>query len=184
MSDRKQERIDAKLGRRQFDDEDVRATLDDMDVDSLVAVLGEPSVRRVYAEPYGYWKQGDGRPALADEDPAVMQAIGRCATARATHKSRVPGIPVDFVHPAECGWCVYPLEQLLAACDCNVWHSRLLLVEMLVWRKGEERGERFVTYERVNRQNVYENRAHAAYWAASEQERANRIADARAKAAA
>jgi hypothetical protein len=144
------ERVEA----REFDDPKVRAYLDTLDEAAVRWRLGEPRIVTIYAEGQGHWHPGDGRPMLADEDPAVMQAIGRCAMARV--RSSVPSALVsDAIHPAACGWCEYPQELLLGALDWAVWHSRYIVTELLVWARSAE--ERWTTYERCGRSSEYEN---------------------------
>ena len=134
--------------------------------------LDHPAIVTRYAEPRGSWRQGDGAPVLADEDPAVMQAIGRCATAEL---QRMGGFPKELssTHDTRrCGWCDYPIAERLAACDWAVFRSRYVDVEIAVWRgKGS-------THERTLRQDVYENPTWAAFWALPADERQARISAA------
>jgi hypothetical protein len=122
----------------------------------------------VYAEGQGYWRVGDGHPALADDDPAVMQAIGRCAASRVRWGEGV--IRLGSVHPEPCGWCSYPLRELLRGLDWALYMSRLVTTERLVWR-GRDRTE----YVRVVRSEEWDNPRHAAFWALPAAEREARI---------
>jgi hypothetical protein len=105
---------------------------------SLVGLLGSPRELLRFAEaapssdPAANWHIGDGRPALADDDPAVMQAMGRCAVAR---QRGVLGVPVvrGAIHGVPCGWCDYPLAEVLRALGWAVWRSRYVLARLLVW---------------------------------------------------
>ena len=159
--------------RRDFDFPGVRQLLDAAPLSSIEAWFGQPSIATSYAEPMA-WSVGDGRPGLADEDPAVMQALGRCAASRV--RSDLPGIRlgVGRVHPRPCGWCGLPLAELLRACDWAVWRSRFLLAEVLTWhsdpvkRPGAE-------YHRVPRSDVYTQPDWADFWALPTDRRESRI---------
>ena len=137
-----------------------------LDAVSLTVELGEPRIIRSVVEGRGctaacpttkegrhrHWRRGDGRPMLADERPEVMCAIGRCAT----HRQRNEGIfdpRHAWVHPDRCGWCEYPLDELLIALDWSTWMSGLVS-EVWVWPGG-------VT--RTVKDNVYENPTYQAF---------------------
>ena len=158
-----------RVERREFDDPDVRAYLDKLPVEAVEHRIGTPRIVTIYAEPKGYWHVGDDHPSLADDDPAVMQAIGRCAA------SRVRGLPlgdsIAGIHPRECGWCQYPKDELLAACDWATWSSRYLISEVFVWSADE----RWITYERGIRGGEYENPAWRAFWDLHPKERIRRV---------
>lgn len=177
MSDRKDRSIHDRIESREFDDAKVRAYLDTLDLDALRWKLGEPRIVTLYAQPIGYWHQGDGRPMLADEDPAVMQAIGRCATAR---RDAGP-IESGAIHGGRCGWCEYPAELLLGACDWAIWHSRFVVTELAVWADHDEP---WVSYEREVRSSVYDNPAWATFWALPRAERRQRVERAQGLVAA
>jgi hypothetical protein len=122
-----------------------------------------------YAEPLGHWRLGQPRPALADNDPAVMQAIGRCAAARIRDPRlvRVAG----SIHREPCGWCGFPLRELLAACDWATTRSRYVVVDLLVWR-----GEDGSIYLRdTHRSGIYEGPAWSAFWVLPTSERSRRV---------
>lgn len=179
MPDYRDRPVGERVEAREFDDPKVRAYLDTLDLDALRWKLGEPRVVTIHAEGQGYWHVGDGRPMLADEDPAVMQAIGRCALSRV--RSTLPGpesLAHDAVHPARCGWCEYPPELLLGALDWAVWHSRYIVTELLVWSHSSD--ERWVTYERGARSGEYENPAWRDFWSLPSQERIRRVEQAMA----
>jgi hypothetical protein len=154
----------------QFDlrDKDLLRTLDAMSTEGLEDFLGPGSTVKVFAEGQGYWHVGDGHPALADDDPAVMQAIGRCAAARIRWGQGV--IRLGSVHPGPCGWCGYPLVELLRALDWALYMGRLVTSERLAWR-GRDRTE----YVRVIRSEEWDNPAHAAFWALPADQREARI---------
>ena len=153
-----------KLRARELEDPDVRRVLTGMTVPTLIVELGYPHTVTRYAPTRGSWRQGDGRPALADDDPAVMQAIARCATAGL---QRAGGFLKDLssTHDTRrCGWCDYPIDERLAACDWAVFRSRFIEAEFHVWYADQEkrRGSR---YWRMVRQDEYENPDWAAFWA-------------------
>lgn len=175
-TDRKQRRLSERIEARSFDHADVRDALDELTLDELTRAFGRPSVAVIHAKPTGHWTPGSGRPSLADDDSAVMQAIGRCLAFRI--RRRLPA-PLSFggrlVHHDACDWCDYPEEQLLAACDWAIWVSRYVVAEIVFWRKGEEGLDRFVTYERAGRHDIYENPRWAAWWDLPRSERAHRM---------
>ena len=90
MADRRDRSVAERLEARAFDDPQVRAYLDTLSVETVEYRLGTPRVITIYAQPLGHWRVGDGRPSLANEDPAVMEAIGRCATARTPNSTSSP----------------------------------------------------------------------------------------------
>jgi hypothetical protein len=178
--------LDTRIVQRWFDDREVRAALDSLTVDMVVAQLsgdeddhGQPTLRRTFAEGQGYWRPGDGRPALADDDPAVMQAVGRCAAYQA--RLKLGHIPLILAaHPRRCAWCDYPLAELLRACDWATITSRFLVTERLVWRQhpGRPHPHQGAIYERGGMQATYLNDAWAAFWAMDPADREERIAAA------
>lgn len=111
----------------------LRKVLDEMGTDSLRRAYGDPSRTDLrYLDPAGgHWRQGHGRPSLVAESPAVAQAIGRCAASRI----RFSGMALrpHAMHPTTCGWCDFPLDVLLAACDHAAFVARCIDVELLVW---------------------------------------------------
>lgn len=163
-----------KLRAREFDEPDVHVILAAMTVPALIVELGGPHYVTRYAEPRGNWRQGDGRPALADDDPAVMQAIGRCAMAEF---QRVGGFPktLSSTHDTgRCAWCEYPLAERLAACDWAVFRSRYVEAEFAVWYADQEH-HRGVRYWRQLRQDVHENPAWDEFWRLPAEDRQERI---------
>lgn len=66
---------------------------------------------------------------------AEAQAIGLCALARQSSKSGGPGLPdihllrvaVVQLHPETCGWCDYPVDELIRMCRAfNAGRTRLM----------------------------------------------------------
>lgn len=151
-----------KLARREFDDPDVRKMLAGLDLPSLIAKLGQPHMVTRYAPTRGHWSQGDPLPALRDEDPAVMQAIGRCAVYRLQNKV---GLSLDSsLHDRNrCAWCGYPLEELLRACDWGVFRSRYIEQEFAVWYADQEK-RKGARYALPTRGNEYENPVWRAFF--------------------
>lgn len=166
MSDRKDRLTDERIAARMFRDPDVLAVLDTLDEGSLRYRLGAPRVRQTWER--SGWDDHDPRPPLASDDPAVMAAIGRCASWRAATAlgSLLPG----WVHPEPCGWCGYPLPQLLAACRWSVWASGHLESEALVWD-----GPDGSSYVRPGDRERWEHPAWAAFAALTPQERTARV---------
>jgi len=164
--------------RREFDHVGVRQLLDQAPMDRIVEWFGQPVVHTTYQQPIGrHWAQGDGRPALADEDPAVMQAIGRCAASRV--RSPVPSLSPGRIHPAPCGWCGYPLDALLAACDWATWRSLCIVAETLTWYEDpSKRSGAGGEYHREGRPGGYTAPAWVDLWALPRDERAARVAAA------
>lgn len=147
----------------------VAARLDRMDLDEVVGLFGEPVRVTRYAEPLRHWREGQPRPALADDDPAVMQAIGRCAASRIRDPlaTRVAG----SIHREPCGWCGFPIRELLAACDWGAARSRYVVVDLMVWR-----GEDGSVYLRdTHRSGIYEGPAWSAFWTLPAAERSRRV---------
>lgn len=189
MPERRQ--VDAlpdRIFRRDFRDREVVAALDSMTVKEVCRSLagphddGNPAVRRTFSEGQGYWSPGQGGPALASDDPAVMQAVGRCAAYQARLKFGT-SVPILLkAHPRECAWCDYPLAELLKACDWATVASRYVLAERLVWRQypdAESPHERGAFYERSgDTAGTYLNEAWAAFWAMDPVDREARIAAA------
>jgi hypothetical protein len=167
-TDRKGYSAREKLAERKLDDREVRAMLDEMDVDEVIATLGDPYVDTHYASAPG-WLPGSPRPALADEDPAVMQAIGRCAASRI--RNDLPRSVLGGVHPKPCGWCSYPVPELLAACSWSVWWSRTIVSETLTWTGDGH-------YTRSGRHDVATNPAVARFWNLLPRDRGALVADA------
>lgn len=171
MPSRESEPLESRIFRRRFRDREVIETLDGMELRDAIAMLGEPGpvVREWYAEPKGYWRQGDGRPALADDDPAVMQAMGRCSASRIRSAFPIP----SSIHPEACAWCDYPVAELLRACDWATWQSRYLTSESLTW--SNDMGQ---TYVRAGRSAVYCNPTWARFWTMPDHDRQRAIAAA------
>ena len=145
----------------------VGARLDRIDPDEVVGLFGEPLRVTRFAEPLGHWRPGQPRPVLADDDPAVMQAVGRCAAARI----RDPRLVLGSIHRETCGWCGFPLRELLAACDWAVARSRYVVVDLMVWR-GEDG---FAYLRDMHRSGIYEEPAWSDFWTLPTTERGRRI---------
>ena len=169
-----------KLARREFDDPDVRKMLAGLDLSSLISKLGHPETSTQYAEPRGSmapgtgWQQGEPLPSIQDEDPALIQAVARCATAEL---QRSHGFPVRALHDGRrCAWCAptpdehgvmkpaFPLSERLAACDLAVFRSRFVVVEFAIWHADPDT-RRGATYQRTVRQDEYDNPAFREFWA-------------------
>lgn len=162
MSDRKDRATDDRIAARMFRDPDVLAVLDSLDEGSLRYRLGDPWVRQAWER--SGWDDRLPRPALASDDPAVMAAVGRCASWRSAGELG-PLLP-GWVHPAPCGWCDMPLPEMLAACRWAVWASGHLESEHLVWS-----GPDGSAYVRPGRPEAWEHPAWAAFAALSRDDR-------------
>jgi len=166
--------LDTRILQRWFDDREVRAALDGLTIEQVCHLLasndhdhGQPSRYRTFAEGQGYWKPGDGRAALASDDPAVIQALGRCAAYQARLKFGTHVPLVIRSHPRECAWCDYPLAELLRACDWATVASRFLVTERLTWHQRPEAdkpSERGSAYHRAGLGATYLNTTWAAFW--------------------
>lgn len=113
----------------------LRAYLDTLPMGDLQGLLGSGVTREDVAEPGSTWRQGDPRPYLADEDPAVMGAIGRCAIARWRGSQEYGTLVRGAYHPAECGWCEYPAAELRRAQDWSTWHAGLIVSQWVTWTR-------------------------------------------------
>ena len=158
QADRKEAQLQKRLTDRVFADPEVVAILDDMPTDSLHHRYGEPAITTMFAQPQKHWRVGDGRPSLADEDPAVMQAVGRCAASRVRWEDK-PAIFGPSIHPAVCDWCEFPLPELLGALDWATWASRYVAAEVATWR-----GRGGSSYTRSLREDEYDNPAWRRFW--------------------
>lgn len=168
-----------KLRDREFDDPDVVKVLSGMSVATITDELGAPHVLRQTTPTRGNWTPGQGRPALATDDPAVGEAMGRCAASRSEwwgddpRRPRLPPIPAEG-HPRPCAWCEYPLHALLAACDHAVWRMQFVESELLVWYRvqSELKGPKYV---RPGTTGGYQHPAWRDFWALPTFERLARI---------
>ncbi|MCU0506592.1 MAG: hypothetical protein MUE82_12655 [Chloroflexi bacterium] len=155
---------DARTG--DLADPDIVAYLDTLDHGALVGLLQAPLIVLDLHEPRATtWTPGSPRPALADEDPAVVAAIARCATAR-WRKSAVYGDAARTVsHPEPCGWCDYPAEELQRALEWAAHFGRYISGEWYVWVRGNR------AYRRpTGRAGTFDNRRWAAFAALSPSE--------------
>ena len=136
----------------------VRAELDLVPLERLQQLYGPGHLVTEYATPHGYWTPGDGAPLVSlDDDPAAAQAAGRCTAARTRFGSVFVG---RSIHPTRCGWCDYPMPELLAALDHAAFMSRYVVTEYVWWpAKGGN-------YARTTgRAGTYENPRWAAFFA-------------------
>lgn len=176
-------RIDDKLVDRQFHDDDVRALADAMTLDQLFSVLGAADEEHVRYAMAGGWQVGDERPSLAHDDPAVMQAVGRCATNR-IRLDGAPRLPGD-IHPSTCDWCDFPLEELLKACAWSVHQSGYVEAHVFVWlskAKDGTKDPKGPKYVRAGGDTAYRHREHRAFWDLPPKERERRIEAATGRA--
>ena len=120
-----------------LDDRRLRAYLDALDVGDVRGLLGAGTIASTIHSPRSTWNVGDGRPGLADEDPAVMVAIARCATARWRKSDRYGDLARTVSHPERCGWCDYPAEELERALDWAAHHGQFITDEWEVWQRGD-----------------------------------------------
>lgn len=165
--------IEESLRKRDFEDEELRKMLDKATVPDIIAMLGSPAwVKHTY-QSTTHWKPGDERPALASDDPAVMQSIGRCAASRVMS---VGGVRTRFsIHDADrCEWCEYPVEEMLKACEWSQYEAAYVESEIAIWYENQEtrRGSRYV---RGVRGGYYSNLRYAEFFAAQAQEREKAI---------
>lgn len=164
--------LDRLVNDRVLDHAKVRQLLDNMTVEEVVMDLGQPDHIERYQEPT-MWHQGDPRPVLATDDPAVTIAMSKCALSRMRHIG--PGPAVDVFHPDTCGFDDYPVEQLLLAVDFATWQARYLTSEMLVWRQAQAGPKRHVTYVRSGREPGYQNPAWRQFAALPAKEQRRRV---------
>lgn len=171
---------------RDFGDREVLEALDAISIEGVTRALygpnddGTPTVHRTFAKGAGSWDFGVERPSLADDDPAVMQAIGRCAAYRL--RLKLPGVMplVAPAHPRECAWCELPMAELLRACDWATVTSRYVVTERLTWHQYPEAapGDRGLAYHRSGRSGVCLDTRHADFWSLPDDEREARVAAA------
>lgn len=70
---------------------------------------------------------GRGRepaPKAVLRDPATAAAAGKCVMTRWNKGggARMVGLPTNSFHPQECGFCEYPVDQLMEAlAEFNAW---------------------------------------------------------------
>ncbi len=162
-------KLDDLMDRRSFGDDNLRGVLDEMTSTELVVALGSPTGKMLMFEDAG-WSEGDGRPAYADDDPAVMAALSRCATNRVRYG---PDELTSWAHPAPCGWCDTPLGELLVAAAWAVWASRWVTVDLDIWN-----GANGTSYVRNVGGLGPQNPAYQAFVALSNFEQQQRVAAA------
>lgn len=171
-----------KMRAREFDDPDVVKVMAAMSTAAVIEELGPPFVLRQHTPTRGHWTPGQPRPALATDDPAVGEAMGRCAASRSDlwgtgEAGRLLRPIMGAGHPRPCGWCEYPTAQLLAACDHAVWRMQFVESELFVWWSDQEkrRGAKFV---RPGTTSGYQHPAWRDFWTLPTDERVRRIAAA------
>lgn len=136
-------RLESMAREGQLDDPRVRDFLDQMPVATVISMLGTYTVQTKTFQPVGgEWTPGKERPILADENPAVMAAIGRCAAARMRHTSVYGDAAITVSHPERCGWCDYPKSDLIAALDWATHDSALVTEEWMAWQVDGQRYRR------------------------------------------
>lgn len=161
-----------KAQAREFDDPDVAKLLAGLSIESLVERFGPPHIVTRYTQPARHWREGMPRPALASDDPAVMQAIGRCSVAR---QHLAAGKVTRSLHDRDrCAWCEYPADELLAACDWAVWNMAYIEAEFAVWYE-KQLARKGATHQRLLRSDVYANETWAAFWSLPSVDRQARI---------
>ena len=159
--------ITEAISDRQLGYPGVTARLDKMSLTEVVYLLG-PCDRevRTYQEtawatrPDGTrgpaWMVGDGKPALATDDPGVIVAMNLCAIAR--NPWAAPR-QANERHPGPCGFCEYPVSELLLAISHATYFARLVRDHLLVWK-----GEDGATYVRAGHEDgVYLNQRWADF---------------------
>ncbi len=156
--------LSEKMTAEKFDDPKVRELLAEMSSDAISGRYGEPTVHTVYSR-----SLPPEKPSLASDDPAVVQAMGRCAVSR-TRSDALPRL--GSLHGDECAWCAYPVAELVAACEWGEWASRYIVAEVLTWR-----GDRS-SYEREGQPARYGNPAWRDFWALPISDRERRIEEA------
>lgn len=159
--------IEESLRKRDFEDDELRRMLDKTSVAEVINMLGSPHWVTRRHQSTDFWEPGDERPALASDDPAVMQSIGRCATSRAAG-----GISARFaIHDAErCQWCEYPMDEMLKACEWSQYQAAYVEVELAVWFEDQDR-RRGSRYVRQVRGDYYSNVRYAEFYASLSDER-------------
>lgn len=167
----KQQDIDRLVAARDFTDWEVRDYLDSLPWGLLIAAITDK-----YRHVIVHETPEAPRSAYSDDDPAVMQAIGRCAANRSRGRL-VDGAFLGRFHPDPCGWCDVPVEELLAACEWDKARSEMVMAEMYVWTGKRGR------YDREGASaGTFHNPTHRDFWhqsddpAVAAQERAERKA--------
>ena len=159
------------IGRRDFDGKDVRATLDELSLHEVIMNIGSPVVVKKYRRPM---LVRDAVPALASDDPAVNEAMARCALSRndafRTTAPRLHGDASKIHVVGMCLWCEWPAAALIDACDHAVISMRFLEEEFMVWFEDQERS-RGARYIRNVRGQVYESDVWASFWSRPTHER-------------
>lgn len=112
----------------------VRKLLDELTIEELTETYGQPQIYTLPHAGQGHWRQGDGRPEVVAETPAMAQAIGLCAAARIRNRDAAGSLGFTGLgHRGECGYCTYPLDILLRTLDHANWLGGYLVVDLAVW---------------------------------------------------
>lgn len=160
--------LDDDIRARRFDEADVRKALEAMSIAELITQFGDPVWITHRHQTNAHW-DGAERPALASEDPATMQAIGRCAASRVMPPISLP--TERSIHDgARCGWCEYPLDELLKACEWSQSQSRYVAAEMCVWHEHPHTRSG-AQYVRVQRGGHYQSKKWEEWFARPRHER-------------
>lgn len=136
-------------------DAETRAELDAQPVGQVMSQHRDYRIVTEYAQGQGYWKPGQGDPGIRPE-PAAAQAIGYCVANRTRYGGMFDGLSI---HPSPCGWCDYPMSELLIALDWAVWISRYVTTEYAVWFTKNGRYNRS-----TGRSGEYLNPEWQAFW--------------------
>lgn len=158
-----------------------RRDLDLLSIAALTDLFGEPAITAEWDMPaLHHWQPGAPRPLFANEDPAVMQAIGMCAASR-VRRSLPQFAAIDVPHPATCQFCDLPLDELLAACDWSTFEGRTQTAEWLTWT--QKRDGTTVSYQRRMAMHA-RNERHERFWSLAQSRRADLVRQAQERAAA
>lgn len=155
--------IDTAIDAQEWDSAGVRDRLDAYTIDELEDVIGPGERLTAYAVAAGEpWSMGDGRPDLADDDPAVQQVIAYCAANRARAKLKpAPTFISGDIHPSTCGYCSYDDDEIFKAVGWSVMTSRYILDEVVVWRGAKGHSD---YYRRTDRLGQYDSPKHKLFW--------------------
>lgn len=132
-----------------------------LSIHAVAEALGDaPEVLTTYDTDFAFWKPGEGRPLVAPDTPAVAQAIGRCLAYRMRYDGNVGGLVSTELHPADCGWCDYPAEELRKANDYARWRSKFVRIEVAIWHFSD--GQAYV--RDTGRSGQYDNPTWAQFF--------------------
>lgn len=108
------------------------AALDAQSVETLKMRHLDYQIVTRYAEGMGFWRQGQAAPSVELDGPAEAQAAGYCVANRMRY-GVLAAVNLGSIHPAACGWCDYPTDELLRSLDHAVIRSRFIVSEYLAW---------------------------------------------------